>query len=156
VFGLCRRLLNSGDQAEDAVQEVFMRAYKSFNKYDADQPFWQWIAAIASNYCIDQLRARSRKEALFGEETAELEELPSADATVLSALISQESADALNQAITALPDKYRVPLVLAYFHRSSYDDIAQQLDISRNHVGVLLLRAKQRLRDGFALHGGAP
>ena len=53
----------------------------------------------------------------------------------------------MNQLVTELPDKYRVPLVLAYFHGSSYDTIASQLDISRNHVGVLLLRAKQRLRE---------
>ena len=150
VFGLCRRLLNSGDQAEDAAQEVFMRAYRSFNKYDVNQPFWQWIATIANNHCIDQLRARGRKEALFGDETAELEELPSANAPVLSELISNEDAGALNQAIGDLPDRYRVPLVLAYFHQSSYDDIAKQLNISRNHVGVLLLRAKQHLRDSFA------
>ena len=149
VFGLCRRLLNSGDQAEDAAQEVFMRAYRGFNKYDVNQPFWQWIATIANNHCIDQLRARGRKEVLFGDETAELEELPSADAPVLSELISNEDAGALNQAIGDLPDRYRVPLVLAYFHQSSYDDIAKQLNISRNHVGVLLLRAKQRLRDSF-------
>ena len=153
VFGLCRRLLGSGDLAEDAAQEVFMRAYKSFSKYDIEQSFWQWIATITSNHCIDQLRARSRKQALFGDETAELEQLPSPDAPVLSALISNEDTGALNQAIAALPDKYRVPLVLAYFHQSSYDDIAEQLNISRNHVGVLLLRANQRLRNSISPEG---
>jgi RNA polymerase sigma-70 factor (ECF subfamily) len=150
VFGLCRRLLGSGDPAEDAAQEVFMRAYRNFSKYDASQPFWQWIATIANNHCIDQLRARGRKQALFGDEATELDELPSPDAPVLSELIAREDAGALNEAIAALPDKYRVPLVLAYFHRSSYDDIAGQLNISRNHVGVLLLRAKQYLRDTLA------
>ena len=49
VFGLCRRLLNSSELAEDAAQETFMRAYKGFNKFDSEQPFWQWIAAIANN-----------------------------------------------------------------------------------------------------------
>lgn len=156
VFGLCRRLLNSSDLAEDAVQEVFMRAYRSFGKYDADQPFWQWIAAIASNYCIDQLRGRVRKEALFGNEIPDLEAAPNAEVPVVSALIAHEDAGALNQAIAALPDRYRVPLVLAYFHQSSYDDIAQQLNVSRNHVGVLLLRAKQRLRDRLTATGGPP
>jgi RNA polymerase sigma-70 factor (ECF subfamily) len=42
--------------------------------------------------------------------------------------------------------KYRIPLLLAYFSQLSYDEIAEQLKISRNHVGVLLLRAKQQLR----------
>lgn len=61
-------------------------------------------------------------------------------------LASEQDADALTQAIRGLPDKYRVPLVLAYFHDASYDEIARDLEISRNHVGVLLLRAKQQLR----------
>ena len=146
VFGLCRRLLNSQDAAEDAVQEVFIRAYKSFGKYDAEQPFWQWIAAITNNYCIDVLRQRGRGEALFGDEEAELEAAESGAPTPVADLITRQDARIVSEAIGALPDKYRVPLVLAYLNQSSYDDISAQLEISRNHVGVLLLRAKQQLR----------
>jgi RNA polymerase sigma-70 factor (ECF subfamily) len=150
VFGLCRRLLNFTEQAEDASQEVFMRAYRKFHKYDAQRPFWQWIAAIANNHCIDLLRQRNRSNALFGDETTELDELAAEDQPILDHLIAYEDADALNEAIAALPDKYRIPVVLAYFNDSSYDDIAEQLELSRNHVGVLLLRAKQRLRETIA------
>ena len=146
VFGLCRRLLNSQDAAEDAVQEVFIRAYKSFGKYDPDQPFWHWIAAVTNNYCIDVLRQRSRGEALFGDEEAELASLEGGAPTPIASLIADQDARAVSDAISALPDKYRVPLVLAYLNQSSYDEIAEQLDISRNHVGVLLLRAQERLR----------
>ncbi len=146
VFGLCRRLLISQELAEDATQETFMRAYKSFGKFDAEQPFWQWIAAIANNHCIDKLRAKNRSDQLFGDEAGELENLASADVPVVQRLIAREDTDALNLAMATLPDKYRVPLVLAYFNQLSYDDIAVQLDISRNHVGVLLLRAKKMVR----------
>ncbi len=150
VFGLCRRLLGSADLAEDATQEVFMRAYKSFGKYRAEQPFWQWIASIANNYCIDLLRQRSRSPHIFGDEEEELSELPAQDGSVINELIVREDAGALNAAIGNLPDKYRVPLVLAYLNQYSYDEISEQLEISRNHVGVLLLRAKQRLRTALA------
>ena len=146
VFGLCRRLLNSNELAEDAVQEAFMRAYRSFGKYDPEQPFWQWIAAIANNHCIDVLRRHTRSKALFGDETTEYEQLAEAGASIPAELIAMEAAEALKGAITRLPHRYRVPLVLAYFNGSSYDEIAAQLDISRNHVGVLLLRARQQLR----------
>ena len=149
VFGLCRRVLNSKELAEDAAQETFMRAYKSFRKYDTEQPFWKWIAAIANNYCIDLLRQRSRQDALFGDEAVEIDRMTASDAPILKDLVAVEDATALSGAIAGLPDKYRVPLVLAYFNQSSYDDIADQLDISRNHVGVLLMRAKQRLRANF-------
>jgi len=153
VFGLCRRLLNSNELAEDAAQETFMRAYKNFRKYSTEQPFWQWIATIANNHCIDLLRKRTRTNALFGDESAELEQLAAADTPVLSDLISFQEADCVNRAVANLSAKYRVPLVLAYFNQFSYDQIAEQLNISRNHVGVLLLRAKQRLRAELATDG---
>lgn len=147
VFGLCRRLLSSADLAEDATQEVFVLAYRNFGRYDHERPFWQWIAAIASNHCVDLLRARGRRQALFDDDAEDPETLPSGDAPVLNEIISNEDAAALNEAISSLPDKYRVPLVLAYYHRASYEEIAEQLGVTTNHVGVLLLRARQRLRE---------
>ena len=153
VFGLCRRLLNSSALAEDATQESFMRAYRKFDSYNSEQPFWQWIASIANNYCIDQLRHRTRTQKLFGDEQVELELLESSDSPVLTVLIDGEDMGTLTTAVAQLPDKYRVPLVLAYFNESSYDQIATNLSISRNHVGVLLARAKQQLRAYLASDG---
>lgn len=149
VFGLCRRLLNSSELAEDATQEAFMRAYRSFKKYDASQPFWQWIATIANNYCIDQLRLRKGKESMFGSEQEELDLLEADGSSIEARAISFEDADAVNTALSLLDDKYRIPLVMAYFSGASYDEIAEQLDVSRNHVGVLLLRGKERLRQAL-------
>ncbi|MEM9620280.1 MAG: RNA polymerase sigma factor [Pseudomonadota bacterium] len=148
VFGLCRRLLNSSEMAEDAAQETFMRAYRNFRKYRPEQPFWAWIAAIANHHCIDLLRKQSR-DPLFGEESTELAEIQAEGAPVVSSLIAGQQADKLHAAIGGLPARYRVPLVLAYFSQLSYDEIAVQLQISRNHVGVLLLRARQQLREAL-------
>ena len=131
-----------------------MRAYKNFRKYDTAQPFWQWIASIANNHCIDLLRQQNRNTALFGDESVELEELAATDTTVVSDLISLEEAESLADAISKLAAKYRVPLVLAYYNQFSYDEIAEQLKISRTHVVVLLLRAKQRLRDSLTPQQG--
>jgi len=146
VFGLCRRLLGSVELAEDAAQETFMRAYRNFHRFDPAEPFWQWIAAIASNHCIDLMRRRSRDSAPFGDEQAELELPDETQVPVLAELVAGEDAEALNAAVANLPDKYRVPLVLAYYRDASYDEIAAQLGVTRTHVGVLLLRAKERLR----------
>ncbi len=151
VHGLCRRLLGTGDLAEDAVQETFMRAYRNFRKYDPSLPFWQWIAAIANNYCIDLLRKKTKTQALFGEESVEAESIVDADGSQpVAEVIAAQDADRLQAAVLDLPPKYRVPVVLAYFSQLSYDEIAEQLNISRNHVGVLLLRAKQQLRGALS------
>ena len=111
VYGLCRRLLNSTEQAEDAAQETFMRAYRKFDKFDAQLPFWQWIAAIANNHCIDLLRQRNRNQRLFEEDDAEgpsAQELAIApDRPVLAQLIDSENHTALAEAIGQLPDKFR-------------------------------------------------
>lgn len=150
VFGLCRQLLGSPPLAEDAVQETFMRAYRHFDQYDPTLPFWQWIATIANHHCIDLLRKRSRSGALFDDEPPEPDQLPSDVEPPPVQVESEQDATALANAISLLPDKYRVPLVLAYFHGATYDEIAQDLDISRNHVGVLLLRSRRQLRKSLA------
>jgi len=91
-----------------------MRAYRSFDKYNSEQPFWQWIASIANHYCVDVLRQGTRRPQLFGEEASELALLESGDKDAATLLIDAENADALVAAIAELPDRCRISLVLAY------------------------------------------
>ena len=146
VFGLCRQLLGPVDQAEDATQEVFLRAHRAFRSYDREQAFSGWVLKIASNYCVDVVRRRAKERQLFGDQQAEVQEIESDSPTAIGELIASEQAANVRGAIDSLPEKYRIPLVLAYYGDSSYDAIATTLGVSRNHVGVLILRGKQQLR----------
>jgi len=146
VFGLCRQLSGTWDQAEDATQEVFMRAHRAFESYDPKQRFSGWILKIATNYCVDVVRRRTKERQLFGNEPVEIHEIESDRPTAVGELITAEQAGKVKDAIESLPEKYRIPLVLAYYGESSYEAIATTLGISRNHVGVLILRGKQQLR----------
>lgn len=146
VFGLCQRLLGRSAAVEDATQEVFVRAYRSIDRYDSNQPFGAWVLGIASNYCIDLLRSRARDRKLFDDSDAEIGDAESAAPSAIDALEDAQRSTEMQAAIAALPDKYRLPIVLAYYNESSYDEIARTLGTTRNHVGVLLLRAKQSLR----------
>jgi RNA polymerase sigma-70 factor (ECF subfamily) len=150
VRGLCRQLLGTADRAEDAAQEAFIRAYRAYASYDPAQPFAAWIMKIARNHCLDLLRRRSTEKALFGSESEEaaLAEAPEIDG--LGAVLGAERAAAVNAAVAKLPERYRVPLSLAYYADSDYDEIATALSITRTHVGVLLCRAKQLLRQHLA------
>jgi RNA polymerase sigma-70 factor (ECF subfamily) len=150
VRGLCRQLLGSTDRAEDAAQEAFVRAYRAFGGYDSSQPFGAWIMTIARNYCLDLLRRRSKERALFGNEAEEAAAAESPESDGLGAVIGAERAAAVNAAVAKLPERYRVPLALAYFADADYDEIAKELGITRTHVGVLLCRAKQMLRQSLA------
>ena len=149
VHGLCRRMLGQAADAEDATQEVFMRGYRSFGRYRSQDPFGPWINAIATNYCIDVLRGNKRVRDLFNAE-AEPEESASPLDNGSAPLIRSEDADAVNRAVEALPEQYRLPIVLAYYSDASYDEIADALGITRNHVGVLLLRGRKKLRAQLA------
>ncbi len=155
VFGLCRRLLGAAVPAEDAAQEVFVRAYRALDRYDTHQPFAAWILSIASNYCIDLLRGRARDRKLFDTDVdSEIEARDTSAPAALDSLIDAERGAEIRDAIAALPDKYRLPIVLAYYNDANYDEIAHTLGVTRNHVGVLLLRAKQMLRQTLAASQG--
>ena len=146
VFGLCRKLLGESGEAQDAAQEVFMRAHKAIASYDRNLAFAPWVLSIASNYCIDLIRRRSRERMVFDDAETEIEALEADAPSPPEMVADSERNDALREAVAALPDRYRLPLVLAYYKDASYDEIAAELDITRTHVGVLLLRAKKELR----------
>ena len=146
----CRRMLGSEFDAEDATQEVFMRGYRAFGRYKARDPFGPWIGTIATNYCIDVLRRRQRLKDVFAEVSDDVADPPDPSEDGLGTLISSHDAQAITQAVEALPEGYRLPIVLAYYSDASYDEIAKTLGVTANHVGVLLLRGKQRLRRDLA------
>lgn len=150
VRGLCRQLLGTTERAEDAAQESFVRAYRAWASRDPAQPFIAWIMRIARNHCLDLLRRRTREKALFGDEEVETVAAEAPDADGLGKALTTERAAAVNAAVAKLPERYRVPLALAYFGDQDYDEIASALGLTRNHVGVLLCRAKQMLRQELA------
>jgi RNA polymerase sigma-70 factor (ECF subfamily) len=151
VFGLCRYMLESRESAEDATSEVFLKLQRSIEGYDSSIPFPRWLLRVAGNQCIDALRRRQRgsKVILEGEDVA-FNEAPSSELSPLNAVISSDERAQVREAIARLPMKYRVPLVLRYYSELSYDEIAQQLDLQRNHVAALIFRAKQELRRKLA------
>jgi len=149
VYGLCVRLLGGTVTAEDAAQDAFVRAYRALDRYDPAQPFGAWVIGIARNHCIDLLRRRRHGE-LRSDEAAELAAAESESTGGVDALLITERSGRVRTAIAALPEKYRLPILLAYYNEASYEEIAEALGISRNHVGVLLLRGKQALRKALA------
>jgi RNA polymerase sigma-70 factor, ECF subfamily len=148
VFGLCRYLLGSAETAEDATSEVFLKLQRSIDGYNGSVPFPSWLLRVASNHCIDALRRKHRERQVIGEAEAGtwLLEVAGTGPSPLSEVISAEQQAAVRQAIARLPENYRVPLVLRYYSDLSYDSIAQRLGLKRDHVAVLLFRAKRELR----------
>ena len=146
VLAICRQMLGSLEQAEDAANDVFTRLPNHIRSYDPGQPFARWISRVAANYCVDLLRKR-RAEHRVLEPAGRIRPEPGASAkSPLSELLSKEAASALGDALFRLPERYFVPLVMHYFSDLSYIQIADTLGTTRASVAVLIFRGKQKLR----------
>ena len=146
VLGLCRYLLGSETEAEDAASEVFARLPHAMNSYDASLPFPRWLMSVTSHYCVDLLRKRGVEKRLFEPAQADAPEPVSVTPSPLQEVLTAEARDEVRCAVAALPERYRLPLTLRYYNEMSYDEIAATLDLTRAHVATLIFRAKQELR----------
>jgi RNA polymerase sigma-70 factor (ECF subfamily) len=146
VFGLCRYMLGSREEAEDAASEIFARLQKAMKSYEASLPFPRWLLSVTSHYCVDLLRKRRVEQRLFETASAEAAEPAAGSPSPLEELLASESRDVVRQAIENLGQRYRLPLVLRYYSDLGYDEIAAALGLTRANVAILIFRAKQELR----------
>src|SRR5664279_1354556 len=126
VFGLCRYMLDTRESAEDATSEVFLKLQRSIASYDGSTPFHRWLLRVAGNQCIDALRSRKRGRQVIVEAedgTAAIEAV-SSEPSPLGAVLSAEERTKVRDAITRLPENYRMPLVLRYYGELSYDAVS--------------------------------
>ena len=148
---LARALQNEAD-AEDLAQESFVRVYQNRMKFDSRQKFSTWLYAIASNLVRDRFRWRSRHPQVsldaaneatgsnFGESLPEQKPLPSETVQM------EERAKIVRRAVAALPEKWRLPLVLAEYEEKSHAEIGEILGCSAKAVEVRIYKARQELR----------
>jgi RNA polymerase sigma-70 factor (ECF subfamily) len=150
VFGLCRLLLGSVPQAEDATGEVFVKAQRAIDSYDPTMPFVAWALTIARNHCMDLLRRRKVEQRLFsGDEPGEAA-LTSPSPSPLGELLRREERDHVRAALATLGDRARTALVLHYYEELGYEEIGRTLGLTRQGVATLVFRAKRELRERVA------
>jgi RNA polymerase sigma-70 factor (ECF subfamily) len=158
VFGLSLRLLRDAEEARDAAQETFVRAWSAMATYDPTQPFGPWLLRIARNHCLDQLRRRTpagRQVALDAapEEGAPALEL-ACDAPGADAMLERAQSHAtLEAAVAELPANYREVIQLFHVEQLSYKEIATTLDVPIGSVMTWLHRARGKLRASLAQKG---
>ena len=153
VYNLAYRMLHSRSEAEDAAQEIFLRAYTKLATYDHQRRFSTWLLSIASNYCIDVLR---RRRATFVNIDDVAFALPSEVAGPERSAINQEQRDAVARAISRLPDTYRLVTVLRYYHDLSYEEIERITNLSEATVNTRLFRARRQLEELLEAEGALP
>lgn len=140
--------VHSNDLA-DVSQEVFVKLYRFLHQFKQDR-FTTWLYKITLNATRDYYRKEQRelaKEDKLNEQRQTI--LLSAEDDVL--LFEEDKL--LHNAIQALDEKYRYPIVLYYFHELKYEEIAEVLNISLSTVKVRLLRAKEKLKAALMQEG---
>jgi RNA polymerase sigma-70 factor, ECF subfamily len=145
VYRLALSILDDPDEADDATQEVFLSALRALESFRGHATFKTWLFSITINVCRNRLtRHKSRGQLqqilqnLFpqGQEQAHLEK----------AAVQNESDAALWQAVLALDDKHRIPIILRYYHDLPVVNIAEILGIPSGTVHSRLNHAREQLR----------
>jgi len=143
IYNLCRYMLRSPLDAQDAAQDVFLKAYKGLEDFKPNSSLYTWIYRIAVNTCLDYKR-KSRREALKHKSLAETS--PAAEPISTQIHNSKEASEAIQQALAELRENSRAVLVLREIEGLSYEEIAEVLSASVSAVKSRLSRARQEFR----------
>jgi RNA polymerase sigma-70 factor (ECF subfamily) len=143
IYNLCRYMLRDPRDAQDAAQDVFLKAYRALKDLRPDSSLYTWLYRIAVNTCLDYKR-RSKREALRNEPLAE--DLPSDEPLPEQRYESREVTEAIQLALQKLPEKLRAVIVLREIEGCSYEEIAQILRTSVGTVKSRISRAREELR----------
>lgn len=151
LLGYLRRLSNiRHEDAEDILQEVFIKAYLNLNSFDRRLKFSSWIYRIAHNEAVSHWRRnKNRPQPLLTEDedaAAEMAAKLSVDPELAEQFDRTQTAEAVRAAIAGLDDKYRDILILRYLEEKDYAEISDILCKPMGTVATLLNRAKQALR----------
>lgn len=150
LFGYCRRRLGSESLAEDALQEVFLRAHKYFATYDPARDARKWLFGIAHNVCVEFARSRGRLTI-----ADDLPEPPDGvTTTALERLAREESLESVRRELDKLPDRTRRILELRFFGQLTSGEIAGLEGMNETAVRVALHRALGGLRAKLTRESG--
>jgi RNA polymerase sigma-70 factor, ECF subfamily len=151
VFRLAYRMCGNEQDAEDLVQETFLRAYKQINRFDGRSAFSTWLYRICANCSLDLLRSRkSRREVNVkdrGEQTQDwLEAVAAPQPSPERLTQSGQVAKLLEPALNQLSEMERTAFVLRHYEGCDIEEIAQTLGVQANAAKHSVFRAVQKLR----------
>ncbi len=139
------RFLFDHDNAQDAVQEVFIKAYTNIASFDLTKRFSPWLYRIAHNYFINEIKKKGREPIMSFDADIFLPKLffnndPEKD------ILDKELKELLDLYINKINSKYKEVLILYYFEDLSYREISDILHIPLSAVGIRLNRGKKAMQ----------
>ena len=146
VLRVCRRFFRQPEDAEDAAAEVFLKLYRVLHQRDESMPFRPWVSQVAGRHCIDKLRQRKCERSSSLEDIDISGFADHSAVSPLSEILRKDEQRQIREHLTRLPEKYKVPLVLLYYKRMSYSEIAGTLNTRLPAIRMIIFRAKDFLR----------
>jgi len=158
VFHISYKFTGKHDEAEDLTQEIFLKVFRSLEKFNRDADFSTWLSSVARNFCIDHYRASKREKEVLVEDLVAFDLAPaSTGSSPHRALEDRDRRSFLRRGLEALPDKLREAVVLRDLQGLSYQEMADRLGLpegtvksrinrGREELSRLLLRAQQAER----------
>src|SRR5438270_1202902 len=150
AFNLALRLTANHAEAEDLVQETYVRAYRFFHRYDQSLPFTNWLYRIMSNAHIDAMRRKGRLKTMSLEQpsassTAAIE-LVDGDATADRPMMDETMGEHMQGALMTMTPEFRTAVLLADVEGMAYDEIADVMKTSVGTVRSRIHRGRKQLR----------
>jgi RNA polymerase sigma-70 factor (ECF subfamily) len=159
VFHIAYKFTGKHDDAEDLTQEIFLRVFRSLEKFNRDADFSTWLSSVARNHCIDHYRASKREREVLVEDLVAFDLAPASSGNPHRALEERDRRSFVRRGLEMLPEKLREAVVLRDLQGLSYQEMADRLHLpegtvksrinrGREELARLLLRAQQPGRSG--------
>lgn len=150
LYGTILRMTRNPHDAQDLVQEAFIKVYQQLEKYNGTGSFSSWLYRVAINHCMDEFRKKryQMKQSEIDEETVVDQNYPEV------VFLKKERSRQLERLIATLPEDERLIILLRYINELSYDEISEMVDIPLSTVRNKLHRAKKKMRHTVKREGG--
>src|SRR5271166_2820833 len=155
IFGTLAGLLGNVDDAHDATQEVFLKAFENIGRFQGRSKFSTWLTSIAINAGTDLLRQRTPSEPLEegqGDEGFRPRQVQKWTEDPERLLAASQMNELVREAVLRLPEKYRVAVLLRDINQLSTEEAAAALDLSVPALKARVLRGRLMLRESLAQH----
>jgi RNA polymerase sigma factor (sigma-70 family) len=157
VFHIAYKFTGKHDEAEDLQQEIFLKVFRSLEKFHRDADFSTWLSSVARNYCIDHYRASKREKEVLVEDALAYDLAPASSGNPYRALEAKDRSGLVRRGLDQLPGKLREAVILRDLQGLSYQEMASRLALpegtvksrinrGREELARLLLRAQQPAR----------
>lgn len=159
AFSLAYRLTGTTAEAEDLVQETFVRAFRFFHRYDDSMPFNSWLYRIMSNAHVDTMRRKGRIKTISletsGPDGATTWDVADQEATVDQKLADRSLNDSMQQALNSMTAEFRTAVLLADVEGLAYEEVAEIMNTSVGTVRSRIHRGRKQIRQHLMKHAPA-